>query len=207
MLNDPIKYWDLRHKSVNEWQAGGDRALTVARNKAFYTHRLGLLVGILDSYFDRDVLRILDAGCGKGWLSDQLVSQGHYVYGIDSSETAIEICNAHRQGDYSVTCLSDFSSPELFDAVLCMDVLFHILDDEEWLKSLLNLASLLTADGILVVADDPREHRYEMGDYIVHRSMDDYLFSLEPLGFALIESLPYRFGGNPNKFLVFIRVY
>jgi 2-polyprenyl-3-methyl-5-hydroxy-6-metoxy-1,4-benzoquinol methylase len=206
MLKDPINFWDSRHKSVDEWHSGGDRALTVARNKAFYAHRLGMLVGILDSYFNREVLRILDAGCGKGWLSDQLVSQGHYVYGIDSSETAIKLCNAHRQGDYSVSCLGDFSSPELFDAVICMDVLFHILDDEEWLKSLLNLASLLTADGILIVADDPREQRYELGDYIVHRSMDDYLSALEPHGFGLVESLPYRFAGNPNRFLVFQRV-
>ena len=205
MLEDPINFWDSRHKSVNEWQAGGDRALSVARNRAFYAHRLGLLVGILDSYFNRDILRILDAGCGKGWLSEQLTSQGHDVHGIDSSETAIKICKDHRQGEFTVSRLGNFTSAELFDAVISMDVLFHILDDQEWEKSLLNLASLLTADGILIIADDPREQRYNLGDYIVHRSMSEYLSSLEPHGFNLVETLPLRFAGNPNKFLVFQR--
>jgi 2-polyprenyl-3-methyl-5-hydroxy-6-metoxy-1,4-benzoquinol methylase len=205
MLEDPTKFWDTRHKSVNEWQAGGDKALSIARNKAFYAHRLGLLVGILDDYFNRDSLTLLDAGCGKGWLSDQLSAQGHDVCGIDSSETAIDICKAHRQGTYAVSMLGDFNAVDLFDAVLCMDVLFHILDDDEWLKSVRNIASLLTVDGILVVADDPREERYVMGDYIVHRSMTEYEVALQELGFRLIESLPYRFGGNPNKFLVFQR--
>jgi 2-polyprenyl-3-methyl-5-hydroxy-6-metoxy-1,4-benzoquinol methylase len=101
--------------------------------------------------------------------------------------------------------LGDFDAIDLFDAVLCMDVLFHILDDDEWLKSVRNIASLLTVDGILVVADDPREERYVMGDYIVHRSMTEYEVVLHELGFKLVELLPYRFGGNPNKFLVFQR--
>ena len=205
LINNPKQFWDERHRTDNEWLSGGDKAISTHRNKAFYAHRLGLLVGILDSYFNRDYLRILDAGCGKGWLSDQLASHGHMVSGIDSSETAIQICKQHRNGDYSVSSLSQFSSRELYDTVLCMDVLFHILDQIEWLNSLRNLASLVTVDGILIIADDPRDKKYTMGDYIVHRSMEEYIGNLIKLGFTLIESVPYRFGGNPNKFLLFKR--
>ncbi|UYG01952.1 methyltransferase domain-containing protein [Halomonas sp. LR3S48] len=206
MLKNPIDFWDERHKHVDEWASGGDRALTIRRNKAFYLHRLGLILGLLDSYAGSEQVDILDAGCGKGWLTDQLVNLGHNVIGIDSSETAVRVCKEHRKGEFFVSTLRDFSFDSLFDVVLCMDVLFHILDDEEWEKSLLNLASLVTANGILIVADDPQEHRYILGDYIVHRSMNEYLAPLHRVGFKLIEKIPYRFAGNPNEFLLFQRV-
>lgn len=34
--------------------------------------------------------RVLDLGCGDGWIAIKLAKQGHEVWGIDSSETAIE---------------------------------------------------------------------------------------------------------------------
>ena len=206
MIEDPIEFWETRHASVNEWQAGGDRALSLSRNRAFYSHRLGLLVGIIDYYFYRSSLRILDAGCGKGWFTGQLVLQGHDVHGVDSSSKAIEICRRHRPGSYTQGRLSDFASAELFDVIYSIDVLFHILDDREWSNSLARLVSLLSVDGLLVVTDDPRAERYLLGDYIVHRSLGEYRSLLEPMGLRLIEQLPYRYAGNQNRFLVFRRL-
>lgn len=205
MLQDPIEFWDKRHIHVNEWASGGDRALSDYRNKAFYLHRLGLLIGLLDDHVDDDELQILDAGCGKGWLTNKLVEIGHNVTGVDSSQAAIDICKKHRSGSFMVGLLSELTCETLFDAVISMDVLFHILDDTVWKGSLENLASLVSSNGVLIIAEDARESRYTLGDYIVHRSMSDYLNVLDPLGYELIEECPYRFSGNPNSFLVFKR--
>lgn len=203
LLDDPVGYWDRRHRTTDEWRSGGDRGVDVQRNRAFYAHRLGLLVSILDRHHLQNNLRILDAGCGKGWLSDQLSGQGHNVTGIDTSQRAIEVCREHRAGEFHVSSLDQFHASLPFDAVICMDVLFHILDDEIWRQSLVNLASLVSVHGLLLVTDFPCTVRHHMGNYIIHRPMQDYHAILESVGLHFLESVPYRFAGNPNAFLVF----
>lgn len=205
MLKNPTEFWNKRHIHVNEWASGGDRGLSANLNKIFYYHRLGLLLGLLNDHVDHDELRILDAGCGKGWLTDKLTEVGHKVIGVDSSQAAIDICKENRKGAFEVDLLSKFSSPLLFDVVLSMDVLFHVIDDDEWEVSLENIASLVSSNGVLIIAEDAREKTYALGDYIIHRSMQDYLSVLSPLGYKLVEKCPYRFSGNPNSFLVFKR--
>jgi 2-polyprenyl-3-methyl-5-hydroxy-6-metoxy-1,4-benzoquinol methylase len=206
LLFDTANYWDERHQHVNEWQAGGDRGLSIHRNRAFYAHRLGLLTTILDRCFIGERFRILDAGCGKGWLAQQLYEQGHSVDGVDFSEAAIKICRKHRRGTFHVSPLESFTSRYLFDAVIAVDVLFHVLDDRIWERVVRNLCSLTKADGVLIFADDLTEQRYQLGDYIVHRSRQQYEALLNKLGMEIINQYSYAFGDNPNKFYVAKRV-
>lgn len=203
LLEDPVGYWDDRHRTTDEWRSGGDRGIDVARNRAFYAHRLGLLVSILDSGHLHNRLRILDAGCGKGWLSDQLANQGHHVTGIDTSTRAIELCREHRIGTFHVSGLDEFRAIEPYDAVVCMDVLFHILDDRIWQRSVENLGALTATNGLLIISDVPCNRRLMMGNYIVHRPFNEYLDVLSGIGLSFHSSVSYEFAGNPNAFLIF----
>ncbi len=203
--SDPIGFWDNRHRTVDEWRSGGDRGLSVRSNQAFYLHRLGELVSILDCYLASDNLRVLDAGCGKGWLTNELSRLGHRVVGIDSSETAIEICERHRAGSFFRAPLSEFWDIRGFDVAISMDVLFHVLDDGDWRQALLGTARNVRFGGLLVVTDVPDRARHQMGTYIVHRPIDEYLAVLTPAGYELKETRPYRFAGNPNALITFRR--
>ncbi|OGD83277.1 hypothetical protein A2165_03760 [Candidatus Curtissbacteria bacterium RBG_13_40_7] len=49
---------------------------------------------LLESFFDKlkeefGNAKVLDIGCGNGWISLMVAKRGHQVWGIDSSETAI----------------------------------------------------------------------------------------------------------------------
>jgi SAM-dependent methyltransferase len=89
-------------------------------------------VGI-DSYdVKREVRRILDAGCGNGRHVTFFAEQGFNVYGIDTSERAVEIANAWlarnglkadlRVGDIEKLSFDD----RYFDVVISYGVLDHI---------------------------------------------------------------------------------
>ena len=84
-----------------------------------------------------------------------------------------------------------------------MDVLFHLLDDAVWQRSVLNLASLLAMHGVLVISEIAADARLQMGNYIIHRPLDDYDRVLQPLGIRRVDIVPYAFSGNPNTFLVY----
>ncbi len=77
------------------------------------------------------VKTILDAGVGKGGFYS-LVKNGYDVYGIEPSKVAIE--KFHKDDNrIKKICIQDIPShfsEELFDVVVCLDVLEHIPPDD-----------------------------------------------------------------------------
>lgn len=74
--------------------------------------------------------KVLDIGCGAGFLTNPLAQNGHTVFGIDLSQTSLEIAkkrDATQKVTYEVAnayCLP--YSDESFDVVCAMDVLEHV---------------------------------------------------------------------------------
>lgn len=202
------RFWDRRHAAESQLRSGGDIGLTEADNVIFYQIRLGL---VLSAIAGRSPLppqfRVLDAGCGKGWFSRQLAACGITVHGIDTSPSAIEQAEAAGGGPtYEVAALADVRPRRAFDAVICVDVFFHILDDDEWRESVLNLASVVQRGGRLVVADTTAGERKRLGSYIVHRSGSEYQELLSDRGFEDRGVLPYHFRNNPLGLHVYERI-
>lgn len=204
--DDAVRYWDERHQARGDLRSGGLIGLDEAANQIFYFTRLGKLLEIIgDRNSPNEPLFLLDAGCGKGLFARSLVSCGFAVDGIDVSPTAIDICRAQGPGRYEVSSLADWRSPTLYDVVYSVDVLFHLVDDEDWRASVDNLASLVRVGGKLVISDERNEVRRQAGNYIVHRALSEYLDSLAWRGFELHEFRPYGFRENKVGFLVFVR--
>jgi 2-polyprenyl-6-hydroxyphenyl methylase/3-demethylubiquinone-9 3-methyltransferase len=76
--------------------------------------------------------RILDVGCGAGFLSNALVQHGHDVTGMDASQASLAVAARHdttgsvryAQGDATRLDFADGS----FDVVCAMDFLEHVED-------------------------------------------------------------------------------
>ncbi|MBU1564593.1 MAG: class I SAM-dependent methyltransferase [Proteobacteria bacterium] len=70
-------------------------------------------------------LRIFDAGCGTGGML-QIAGRYGKVAGIDFSEEAILLCKNDKIEDVSQQDLNSWSpSSDLYDIVICLDVLCH----------------------------------------------------------------------------------
>jgi SAM-dependent methyltransferase len=207
--DETIEFWDARHRARGPLRSGGDLGLDQPTNEIFYALRLGRLIDVLGDVSSVTApLRVLDAGCGKGYFTRAMASFGHRVDGIDASKYAIEYCNVHAVGGdtYEVSTVAAWRPPYLYDMVFSVDVLFHVMDDALWENSVCNLGSLLRWGGRLALADHDDEHDRVWGNYQKTRAPVRYRDVLSPSGFRSDGRVTYRFRDSPVGFNVFTRV-
>ena len=206
VLEDPIAYWEERQATLDAWRSGGDRGLSAEENVEFYAVRLGRLIELIRRGCRRQrKLRILDAGSGRGYFTDALRRSGHHVTGIDASPSAVaEACRVY--GPHFVeSTLWGFRPHALFDVVICVDVLFHVLDDRLWRSALTAFGRYASAEALLIVTDVFPEAPYAPTPYMVHRPAREYDEVLAAADFHPVERMPYDFGSNPTEFAVYRR--
>ena len=79
-------------------------------------------------------LRVLDVGCGGGFLAEEFAALGCRVTGVDPSPASIGTARAHAAGgglniDYRVGAGEDLKLPDgVFGVACCCDVLEHVAD-------------------------------------------------------------------------------
>jgi len=114
----------------------------------------GLLLPLLDLLGDVNGRRVLDAGCGEGYLARWLAARGAHVTGIDLSARLIALARAKDPGgsiDYQVADLSQ-PLPDAagrFDAAASYLVLNDVRDFRGFAAT---LAASLAPGGRLVLA-------------------------------------------------------
>jgi 2-polyprenyl-3-methyl-5-hydroxy-6-metoxy-1,4-benzoquinol methylase len=89
--------------------------------------------------------RVLDVGCGAGYLVTELRDRGYDALGVDPSDAARRAA-AKREVD-ALPSIAD-AGPELFAAVFLVDVVAHVADARALARAAIGA---LAPDGILVV--------------------------------------------------------
>lgn len=132
-------YWD-------EWNARHRRPGTldqVPLDQARAIHRGVRRLGRTD-------LRLLDIGCGTGWLVDQLLEYGD-VTGIDVSRDVI--VEARQRTPRATFITGDVLVGQLpaarFDVVVSLETLPHVSDQEAFMRE---LARLIAPGGLIMIA-------------------------------------------------------
>jgi 2-polyprenyl-3-methyl-5-hydroxy-6-metoxy-1,4-benzoquinol methylase len=119
-------------------------------------------------------LRILDFGCGTGWLGASLTSFGD-VHGIDLSPAAIESGRQEFPDVHLVAgSFTDESLTGPFDLIISSDVIAHVSDQQAYI---LRAAALLRPGGTLLVMTQ--------NGFVWHRSS-----TLRPQGHGQIRNWP-----------------
>ena len=128
-------YWEKRYL------AGGSSGLgSVGEHYAF---KRDYLLRIIERYA---IKSIVDYGCGDGFQIEPVIlkeRQGQTAprvqayYGLDVSPTTIDNCRKHyaRFARFRFDVLADFK-PASFDLSVSMDVLYHIIDYDEYVQYL-----------------------------------------------------------------------
>jgi len=101
--------------------------------------------------------RILDVGCGRGWLTNLLSRYGDAV-GIEPIEPVVE--HARRMFPalrFEIATPATFAGTEAFDLVVSSEVLEHVTDKAGFVA---DLRRLLKKEGLLVVTT-PRGELYD----------------------------------------------
>jgi SAM-dependent methyltransferase len=95
--------------------------------------------------------RVLEIGCGCGGLGRLLKERGHHVTGIELVPAAAD--EARRRLDHVLTADVEVDGlpfpPDSFDAIVCADVLEHLVDP--W-RVLRQAAGVLAPGGVVVAS-------------------------------------------------------
>jgi SAM-dependent methyltransferase len=125
----------------------GEAGRTHAVLKPFSDGDCGLYLlraGALFSLLPPPPARVLDCGCGTGWLSYFMAQRGYQVVGTDVSAGAIELARSHPLfRDSALAPVPEFVVADsealtydaAFDAVVFFDSLHHSIDESAALRS------------------------------------------------------------------------
>ena len=106
---------------------------------------------LLETILAAPATRLLDVGCGEGWLARALTPRGVHVTGIDAVPELIERARAAGGGDFFVLdyeALSEDGPAGPFDAAVCN---FSLLGDAATEAVVASVAERLTTDGRLII--------------------------------------------------------
>lgn len=109
---------------------------------------------VLPSFGVENSLRILDLGCGRGWLTNILSHYG-YAVGIDPVQSAIKRARESFPAlEFRVGIAKDFfrmnEGTDQFELIVSTEVIEHIVDDEKQ-DFLTNIHSLLVPRGFAIL--------------------------------------------------------
>lgn len=111
--------------------------------------RLDFIVDSIEQVKKKD-LRILDVGCGNGNISLALGSLGYNILGVDIDPVSIEKANEINQFSnvrFQVYDANQFNLTDQFDAIVCSEVLEHLKNPEDLVKT---LHSILKPGGVFI---------------------------------------------------------
>ena len=140
---------DIYHALGDRWYKAQDDPIALLRAESRL--RNPWVADELRARFAGRSLRILDVGCGGGFLSNYLAAQGHTVIGLDFAADALKVARLHDasgrakyvEGDAYRLPFPDGS----FDAVCSMDFLEHVEEPELAIRE---AARLIAPDGLFI---------------------------------------------------------
>jgi len=148
--------------------------------------------------------RILDVGCGSGWLCEYFARFGYDVTGIDISPELIAMADerlskvpygADHERDLSyrflVHDIEAAALAERFDAVICYDSLHHFEDEHAVLE---HLAAMLDYGGQLFVLEGERPPEGSATEAELRTVMEEYETLESPFSREYLLNLLRQYG-------------
>jgi 2-polyprenyl-3-methyl-5-hydroxy-6-metoxy-1,4-benzoquinol methylase len=176
--NDNLQYWIERHgKHQNKLVAVGDIRRSEQDNLSLYWAKKRGAVAMLRTLglLDLSGKTVLDAGCGIGLMSELFSVLGAKVWGIDGSPVAIENAKYRApDGAFSTGSIVDFSLQRRFDLVYCADVLYHVVDNDNWRAAVTNLFAHVAPGGHLVIVEQLKAAEESPGSHVRFRTRAMY---------------------------------
>ena len=119
---------------------------------AWYVATRKLMINFLNKHLKKNA-KILDAGCGTGGTMIYLQRAGFKnITGVDNSKEALKFTQKRRLTNIKLASVDSLPfAKNYFDAVICLDVLYHEGVDPK--KAIFEFRRVLKSDGILYLEE------------------------------------------------------
>jgi SAM-dependent methyltransferase len=197
---DARDYWEARLRTSFDLSGVGYRRLGKRYNEWMYRVRARVFSRLARSLpVDWLTARVLEVGAGTGFYVDQWHRLGvPRVTGVDLTETAVAELSRQFPGDTFFRL--DIGGPleagagvltlGPFEAVSAMDVLFHLVDDDQYARAIANVAALLRPDGWFLWSDNFLRHGTERVAHQASRSLAQSEHLIRAAGFEIVDRVP-----------------
>lgn len=142
---------DHESRLARSWRTNASAWTRAVREQRIASRRAGTDAAVLDAVLATGARRVLDAGCGEGWLARALAAKGRDVVGVDASAELIAAANELGGARFAVAGYADLDDRHAqlgrFDAIACN---FALLG-EDLQEPLRALGRRLEPEGRLVV--------------------------------------------------------
>lgn len=193
---DARGYWEQRLTETYAIDGVGYAGLGPALNSWMYRVRRQVFLRVLRPLLPRpEGLRVLDVGSGTGFYVDRWHELGvPSVTGADLTETAVDQLRRRYASDRFVRFdVTEGDAPleqRSFDAVSAMDVLFHVVDDERFVRAFENVFSLLAPGGLFVFSENFVHGAAQRAHHQVSRPIEEIEAAVAGAGFEVVERRP-----------------
>ena len=145
---------------------------------------------VLHEYTDFKCRKVLDVGCGNGYVLSKYALEGGEVYGIDITQAGVDLCLKRFElfglvGNFRVADAQDIPYPDsTFDCVCSMGVLHHVPDTQ---KALDEIFRVLKPGGRLIVMFYHRHSakyqlKYRVWSWVTGKSMQQLVNEFDGVG-------------------------
>lgn len=143
LVNDK-EYWKVRHSKTGNLRASGQQSVSVRSNEYIYKILADQYLKLLNGLELKGLKTVLDCGFGDGYFLRfyQTYFPQMKVYGVDISADAKKKIDFLAKERLYTGDLTDFTLKKHFDIVHSFDVMYHILQSDDYVKTLKNMASL-----------------------------------------------------------------
>ena len=185
--NDPQAYWEQRLSSQFGLRGVGYATLGVSYNHYLYQARFRALERLLKkSGLGLRGKRVLEIGCGTGIYTERCRRYGVASYtGVDLTQVSVRnLASQYPEFQFMQADTSDTAFPvrEAFDIVLVADVLFHIVDDNQFAAAVANISRCVAPDGSLILSDLLTSSTLQTASHCRFRSLASYSSALAEHG-------------------------
>ncbi len=154
-------YWNERFKKEYSLRGVGDISFDVNFNNILYQIRSFVFKLILKKLkLENKDIKILDIGSGTGFYVKHWLELGYKnVVSSDISDVAVENLKKNFSSikviKFDITEKKlPFDQSERFDVISVIDVLFHIVDENEYINAIQNISKLLKPGGYLIASEN-----------------------------------------------------
>jgi 2-polyprenyl-3-methyl-5-hydroxy-6-metoxy-1,4-benzoquinol methylase len=136
---------------LDAWHANAQAWEHAVRDGRIESRKLVTDRAIVDAVLSRSPRKVIDLGCGEGWLVRALAQAGVEVLGLDAVPALITAAQAQGGGEFRVMSYADVAAgalKERADVVVCN---FSLLGEASVNDLLAAMPELLAAGGALLI--------------------------------------------------------